>query len=137
MAPGPSRQSPALTIRSKQSPNAECLQQPFDWDYVFDSVDNSPSILLFYSFKAFTENSKPTNNKNYLFRTFPDTRCILMWNRDSETLFHITIFLPKFCQQSRLTVLILCGIFIVIFFKRWVLGLRRRIFISLKWNISG
>ena len=117
MAPGPSRQSPALTIRSKQSPNAEYLQQPFDWDYVLDSVDNSPSILLFYSFKAFTENSKPTNNKNYLFRTFPDTRCILMWNRDSETLFHITIFLPKFCQQSRLTVLILCGIFIVIFLK--------------------
>ena len=38
-----------------------------------------------------------------------------MWNRDSETLFHITIFLPKFCQQSRLTVLILYGICIVIF----------------------
>ena len=130
MAPGPSRQSPALTIRSKQSQRSECLQQPFDRDYVLDSVDNSPSILLFYSFKAFTENSKPTNNKNYLFRTFPDTRCILMWNRDSETLFHITIFLPKFCQQSRLTVLILCGIFIVVFLKRWVRSKEKNFYLS-------
>ena len=36
----------------------------------------------------------------------------------TSNLLHIAIFLLKFCQQNSLTVLILLGIFIVIFMKR-------------------
>ena len=49
------------------------------------------------------------------------SKCV--WDFDvgilqTSNLLHIAIFLLKFCQQNSLTVLILLGIFIVIFMKR-------------------